>query len=877
MAPDDHPSRRAGRDFRRALCSLAWAAGVAGVLLLFFGEFLLGGRVYYPGDIARLYLPLRSELTRALDAGRLPWWSERLGAGYPLLAEGEAGALYPPNWLTALLWPGAVGLSASIVGHYVLAGGGLFAYLRALGRSVEAALVGALAGSLGGFYIAHLSHPSILSTAAWLPWLFYLSHRVLKRDEGRRWPWRAFVALALVGALHLLAGHAQVALLGLLPLGVCGLVTAWPRLRRRSTLGLLAGWAVALLMGALLAAPQLAASIELGALSQRAGGLADEFFMSYSFHPLLSATLFSPFALGNPYPEGSVELMGYLGLMPLGLAAVALLRHRDRVDWFYAILGAVGLALAFGRWNPVYPYLRYVPVLNLFRVPARYLYWVTLAIVVLAAKGFDVLVATAPGRVTCRGYWALGAVIAVGVGSVAAGTRLDTETLIAVWRYLPLAYGAAVLVVVWGARWLPRRALAAAVVAVACADLYAYGAVLDRTYNAALDAAWVDADPASAAMLAENTGLYRVYTKEEIIPALEVQRESLYPNMAVTSGVSAANVYAPLLPRHYADHLANLTPTDLSRLNVRYYLIPQLLPVDDASELYDVYNPFSALPVNVWVEMAPVPVAAVWVESFLSHAAALPDGALAAEVLLREPAGKVHALPLRAGRETGEWAYQRSDVSEQVAHRMPSVAHTYPARSGFPPEDHPGHVYGARFELSAVSAVSAVQVRLHLPEAFTRVERVALVGPEGNEVSLGSLVGQGEHRIVYRSEHVLIYRNEDVWPRAYAVTDEQAQCVGENLTIDPHLRAEDVLPVDVVRYEATEVILRVEMGADGYVVLADLAYPGWYAQLNGRDTQVLTVDGLYRGVWVPAGVHEIQFAYRPPVSRWLLGAAFGSG
>jgi hypothetical protein len=167
-----------------------------------------------------------------------------------------------------------------------------------------------------------------------------------------------------------LAGHAQMTLLAWVPTLGYALWRGWPArgeagggsVARR--LGpALRRWAAcggALALAALLAAPQLLPLLELSLLSQRAGGLEGAFFTSYSFHPLLLATYVSPFIRGNPYPEGSVELMGYAGLLPLVLSGMALWRWvhlghgRGRhVETFLLALGRPGVFLALGRWNPL--------------------------------------------------------------------------------------------------------------------------------------------------------------------------------------------------------------------------------------------------------------------------------------------------------------------------------------------------------------------------------------------------------------------------------------------------------------------------------------------------------------------------------------------
>ena len=218
------------------------------------------------------------------------------------------------------LMPAERALSASIVVHYLLAGAGLFAYARSLSLSRCSAYFGAIVLALGGFNIAHLSHVSILSVVAWMPWMFFFTHGLLRRDPESRvlTTVARALGLGLVVGMQFLAGHAQISLMGLVALAIYALYLGWARRALRASLWRWGIWLGAVFLGVLLGAAQLLPAIELSGLSQRAGGLDARFFTSYSFHPLLLATYISPFALGNPYPTGSVELMGYIGLLPLG-------------------------------------------------------------------------------------------------------------------------------------------------------------------------------------------------------------------------------------------------------------------------------------------------------------------------------------------------------------------------------------------------------------------------------------------------------------------------------------------------------------------------------------------------------------------------------
>jgi hypothetical protein len=49
----------------------------------------------------------------------------------------------------------------------------------------------------------------------------------------------------------------------------------------------------------------------------------------------------------------------------------------------------------------------------------------------------------------------------------------------------------------------------------------------------------------------------------------------------------------------------------------------------------------------------------------------------------------------------------------------------------------------------------------------------------------------------------------------------------------------------------------------GLLMLYDLYYPGWMAEIDGKATPILRADVLFRALEVPAGTHHITFRFVP--------------
>jgi hypothetical protein len=55
----------------------------------------------------------------------------------------------------------------------------------------------------------------------------------------------------------------------------------------------------------------------------------------------------------------------------------------------------------------------------------------------------------------------------------------------------------------------------------------------------------------------------------------------------------------------------------------------------------------------------------------------------------------------------------------------------------------------------------------------------------------------------------------------------------------------------------------VETPADGLLLLSEVYYPGWRAEVDGQEAPILRADTVLRAVPVTAGVHRVEMDFRP--------------
>jgi len=264
-------------------------AAIAACVVFFYWAPMTSSSASIQGDTANVHYPMQRYFSDRLSPRQLPFWTPYVLSGYPLLANPEVGAWYPPNWpfLLAGVTPRSIQLELALNAFLACLG----AYLL-ISKHVEnrmAAILGAFAYGLSGFFAGHASHVSLFAAAAMFPWLLVAYRRAIDIA-----PIRYTAFGGLVGATLILAGSGQAAVCSFVGLGLYAFADWWRErqgwLRNVAIIGFMLAGALAC------AAIQLLPAQELAGYSSRAADSST--IVEGILHPGSLMTLVAPDWLG---------------------------------------------------------------------------------------------------------------------------------------------------------------------------------------------------------------------------------------------------------------------------------------------------------------------------------------------------------------------------------------------------------------------------------------------------------------------------------------------------------------------------------------------------------------------------------------------------
>ena len=79
----------------------------------------------------------------------------------------------------------------------------------------------------------------------------------------------------------------------------------------------------------------------------------------------------------------------------------------------------------------------------------------------------------------------------------------------------------------------------------------------------------------------------------------------------------------------------------------------------------------------------------------------------------------------------------------------------------------------------------------------------------------------------------------------------------------PRSSAQPLLVARLTEDRPERLVAEVTSSLPGFLVLTDLWYPGWIAEVDGKRTEIRRADGYFRAVPLAAGTHRVVFRYRP--------------
>ena len=814
-----------------------------------------------PINIHSHWAPLAADVR----SGDIGWWTSDLAGGQPTMKGGlpvfNLGYLVAPGWF-------APGLVAAI--RVLTAIGLTYGFVRSLGLMRVSALAGGIAFAFSGFMVGWMNWPQS-SIAALAPGLLWAVERLVRDPK----LWRA-VPLGAVVAAMVWSNFPQVTIYVLLAASIYAAARLAAELhpcaddRAGKLKSLMTTGLVAVLLGALLAAPHLIGFVEYLDwidTSDREWGDVDS---SAGVKYLLTAVAPAIWGHGAFGPDwfGEVnwtEHNAYVGASVLMLAVVGFVtglangdrRRRSALAGFAAI-AAAGLLIAY-IGGPLSVPLRELTGPASGAMTRGKVLW-NLGIALIAAFGVEQIVRQAMGS----DRWSLRRGIGVSIAAAAvvfivflpfladwldAARSRGLVREVAAASVVPAlcALGVAVLILARLRCWLAGVAVGWALVAVIGFELLSFAMPVPTIVEPADQ---ITATPAHDEV------------KELLAPGERLSGEgwTFFPSTTALFDIDDARGQL-FKSRGYTALLRAEVPDAITlgqeRGSVTWPYVP--FDADIASPVWD------AMAVGVWAQFPYSTPPGTLIEPASAFGGADPaDGPI--RTTLASPEGGLRAVLIEVVSSVGGSVDVHIEAGGKKSTERRDIS--------------PQHTGLASFAIAGEDMAAGTPVSIEV--ASSSPEGVLLVGvDESGGLAGGMVAGDDEFRLARTGDVLLIERPDAAFVRLAdaALVEAEPQraadavamrSVGESSVVvdsdlglpeTPAAGAElEVVSVSLGR-DRIEAVVRGDR--DAVVVVSASDYPGWSATVDGRPAEIVTADAAFMGVAVPQGEHTVTLTFRP--------------
>lgn len=801
------------------------AVGLLAPLLALYRDLLFAGAPWLDLDLLLSYQPRYALLAEGVREGRIPLWADGMLAGFPV-AFSEFGWFYPLTWvllrifepLRAYFIELALGLALAAVAAYWLG--------RVWGLTRLGAYVAAFLFTYGAFVFAtsrFLNYADIFFALPAGVGAIELLTRGQRRYSG---------LLAVTAAVTVLAGHPQIALLWGFVWVVFGVTRLWWVWRdlglERAATGL--GWIVAAAVSGLaVGAVRLLPTITTTGLSARAGGLDFATASQGSIPPwgLVLGYLYPSFEIPWVLNDSlRAEALLYLGMAASALVLLgAVLGLRRRLVRFLVGLVLICWVLAMGSFSLGFPLLHKLPLFEFFRQPARFGIVASFGLAYLAAIGLEQL--RSDGQQFNRFARWIGRAWIWLAGVIGAGTVAATIVLT----------GFAFLIVPYGYDYIDRAIVGSEGRFLAAERYYRTFDQLYERMTAAFSLEYWAPRWTLLAALVTALILWR-YLRGRLPPATA---QAAFVGVLVFDVLLAPGHAIPTVPEAW------------------YAREPQAgaeVPPDSAGR----WRVFSYRGLAQKFELS----TAAGTQLDRSRRDLLEY------IFLNETF--TPNLAMTGGRASID-GYENL-MSRTAADYLAYVGSERTTISGFASDA--ALDADARADLLRRRAPALAAANVRFVTSGVPIQAPALRQVQANELELPEWAPV--------DQTVYVYELRDWAPRAWIARQWEVRSTEDGSTAalqsiasrpglaivdrDPGIRPSKPTVPDVVHSPERapqSVTVRVELSSPGLLVVNEARFPGWEAAVDGRPTEMVTVNTLMRGVPIDsAGKHTVVMTYSPP-------------
>lgn len=810
------------------------------VLAFFVSKWVFQG-AFFKNDLVVITIPLEDLYARIQRSGQSPLWAPELAGGYPLLAIGQLGFWYPLHIILRQFLPGVWTLNLSMMLHAMLAAVGTFMFLKHNKTSKVAAGSAALFLPLGATFVGKYEMINLVLPFMWVPLIFLFLQLFMERGK-----LASFLAWIGANILCVLIGHPQMTVYVLFSEAIfvfCLTGLQWQRWLR--AIMILLG--VFLILG--LTSFYLLPIVDNIPYTDRATGSGDEdsnnvFDFQFSPKSLSGLFLAHPFGHGANYfgSKNESELSCYFGPLALGLATLGLFvgRRKFPIVWWLALsLIVVGLSLAIGGYSPIFRWIVHHGW-KYFSNPSRFIFYVHIGIVLLMAVGLDFCISHLK--------FVQAKINKIIIGFILVGTIVPALWVSWTWdKGVPWNFTKVPILakIMQQESGLVRVASLSKESVVNIAPDNDFGIMVWNSVCSKCLYQQSFVSPFSimngiAVKLSRPQSGNGVVTIALYKKSGEKIRESKLATQNIIDGDWSNFTFQSLENTEGKEFYFEITSTMESRQAPRLFIHTNPVEQYDPSGMLYTCTNKNCVEVNAGSKSTDT---AFKIVTNLTQAIRGHE-ALAGHVSSGFGINStlwVGSLPILDVKN-----YLKPIEKSSIEHSAYVIINRFPIThiiGLYPPYRYTTNLEG--FSLSATVPFGDQFLRLYRNDkAFPRLQfaqNVKAISSSDGQISALSQLDPQDQKTV--------------------VTD-----VEKNVVLDTSGNK-----AQIIKDGRTQVTIQTEQNTEGFLVLRDVLLKGWEATIDGQPANINRVDGIFRGVLVPAGKHTVIFKYSP---KWVTTAIY---